>query len=71
MAQSNASTMKIAGIVLTIVGIGLLIWGFQMSDSIGSEITEGLTGAMPEGVMTRYIAGAASLAVGLFLLFRN
>jgi hypothetical protein len=71
MAQSNASTMKIAGIVLTIVGIGLLIWGFQMSDSIGSEITEGLTGAQPEGVMTRYIAGAASLAVGLFLLFRK
>jgi hypothetical protein len=42
-----------------------------MSDSIGSELTEGLTGAMPEGVMTRYIAGAASLAVGLFLLFRK
>jgi hypothetical protein len=71
MAQSQAQMMKIAGIVLAIVGIGLLIWGFQMSDSIGSELTEGVTGAKPDAVMIRYIAGAASLIVGLYLLFRK
>jgi hypothetical protein len=71
MAQSQAEIMKIAGIVLAIVGIGLLIWGFQMSGSLGSELTEGVTGAKPDAVMIRYIGGAASLIVGLYLLFRK
>jgi hypothetical protein len=71
MAHSQAQMMKIAGIVLAIVGIGLLVWGFQMSDSIGSELTEGVTGAKPDAGMIRYIAGAASLVVGLYLLFRK
>jgi hypothetical protein len=70
MAESQGQIMKIAGIVLVIVGIGLLIWGFQLSDSIGSELTEGLTGAKPDAVMIRYIGGAASVVVGLYLLFK-
>jgi hypothetical protein len=71
MAQSQAEIMKIAGIALVIVGIGLLIWGFQMSDSLGSELTEGVTGAKPDAVMIRYIGGAVSLVVGLYILFRK
>jgi hypothetical protein len=71
MAQSQTQTIKIAAIVLIIVGIGLLIWGFQLSESVGSELTEGLTGAEPDAVMIRYIGGAASLVVGLYLFFKK
>ena len=62
---------KIIGLVLVIVGAGLLIWGYQLSGSIGSELVETFSGAEPDDVMVRYIAGAASLAVGLLLLLKR
>jgi len=63
--------MKALSIVLIVVGIGALIWGFQMSDSLGNEVTETLTGSSTDAVMYRYILGAASLAAGLFLFFKK
>lgn len=59
---------KIVGLILLVVGAGLAWWGYQLSGSIGSQLTKSLSGAMPEQVMYRYIGGAASAAVGLFLL---
>ena len=69
--MANAQNMKLLGIVLIVVGVGLIGWGLQMSDSFGNEMSEALTGASTDGVMTRYIAGAASLAVGLALYFKR
>lgn len=62
--------MKILSIVLVVVGIGLLVWGFQMSDSVGNQVTQSLTGSSSDAVMYRYIGGAASLAVGIYLYFK-
>ena len=62
---------KVVGIVLAVVGVALLIWGYQMSQSFGSEITKTFTGAVPDEVMYRYIGGAAGLVVGLFLFFKK
>lgn len=67
----NASTMKIVSIVLIVVGIGLLVWGFQMSDSVGNQVTESLTGSSTDAVMYRYIGGAACFAVGLYLFLKK
>ena len=69
--MANAQTMKILGIVLAIVGVGLLIWGFQMADSPANQVSESLTGSSTDAVMYRYIAGAASLAAGIFLFLRG
>lgn len=69
--MANAPTTKVISIALIILGIGLLVWGFQMSDSVGSEVTEALTGSSPDAVMYRYIGGAISLAVGLYLLVKG
>ena len=39
MAKRSKSTMKSIGIALVVIGIGLAFWGYQMSGSIGSQIT--------------------------------
>jgi uncharacterized protein (DUF697 family) len=63
--------MKIIGLVLMVVGIGFAIWGYQLSDSVGSEVTQAVTGSDTDRVMTYYILGAVSFVVGLFLVSKN
>lgn len=67
MAKSSGSTMKIVGLVLVVLGIGLAVWGYQLSGSVGSQITQAVTGSYTNRVMTFYIGGAASFVVGLYL----
>ncbi|WP_339640730.1 DUF3185 family protein [uncultured Porticoccus sp.] len=71
MAMGSASTIKIIGIILLVVGAGLALWGYQLSESIGSEITQAVTGSETDKVMTLYIAGAVSFVVGLYLFIKN
>ena len=64
--------MKIIGIVLAVAGIGLAIWGgYQLSGSVGSQITQAVTGSDTDKGMTLYIAGAVSLVVGIFLFIKK
>ncbi|WP_019556565.1 DUF3185 family protein [Thiomicrorhabdus arctica] len=69
--MGSAATMKVMGLALMVLGIGLAVWGFQLSDSVGSQITEAVTGADTDKVMTYYITGAISFVVGLFLFARK
>ncbi|MEJ2361286.1 MAG: DUF3185 family protein [Gammaproteobacteria bacterium] len=71
MAQSSISAMKILGVALLVVGIGLAIWGYQLSGSVGSKITQAVTGSNTDKVMTLYIGGAVSFLVGLFLFIKK
>ncbi|WP_373035594.1 DUF3185 family protein [Sulfurimonas sp.] len=66
-----AISSKIIGIVLAILGIGLAIWGYQLSGSVGSQITQAVTGSDTDKVMTFYIAGAVSFFVGIYLFRKN
>ena len=70
MAKSKQS-VKLVGLVLTVVGIGLAIWGYRMSGSFGSQLNEALSGSYGDKVMTLYIAGAACGVAGLFLLVKK
>ncbi|MCW8827393.1 MAG: DUF3185 family protein [Gammaproteobacteria bacterium] len=70
MARNSKSTMKLIGITLIVVGIGLAIWGYQMSGSVGSQLSEAFSGAASDGVIIRYMAGAASFVAGLFIFSR-
>lgn len=67
MANNSTATTKILGIVLVVIGVGLVIWGYQLSGSVGSRITQAVTGSNTDKVMAFYIAGAASFVVGIFL----
>jgi len=71
MSKTNIPVPRILGIALLVIGAGLLWWGYQLSDSIGSQLTESISGSMPDDVMIRYIAGAVSLVVGLFLFLKK
>lgn len=60
---------KLIGIVLLVVGIVLLYFGYQSSQSVGGQITETLTGRFTDETMWYLIGGAASAAAGAFLTF--
>jgi uncharacterized protein DUF3185 len=71
MANGPISTLKIIGIALVIAGLGLAFWGYQLSGSVGSQLTQAFTGSATNKVMTLYIGGAVCLVVGLYLLIKR
>lgn len=71
MAMGSGASMKIIGIILVVIGCGLAVWGYQLSGSVGSQITQAVTGSDTEKVMTLYITGAVSFFVGLYLFNKN
>lgn len=71
MTKQSKSTIKIIGLVLILSGIGLAFWGHQISGSVGSQITQTLTGSHTEKVMMLYIGGVASFIVGLYLYIKK
>jgi len=52
MAMDSGNTMRIIGIVLVVLGMGLVIWGYQLSGSVGSQMAQAVTGADTDKVMT-------------------
>lgn len=71
LSKSSRSVAQIVGIALVVVGIGLAIWGYQLDDSISSQIKEAITGSPKDRVMTYYIGGAVCFVVGLFLFTKK
>ena len=63
----TAQQVKLLSIVLIGLGAALIIWGFPLSGGAANEVTQALTGSSTDAVMYRYVAGAVSLAAGLFL----
>jgi hypothetical protein len=63
-------SMKIAGIALIVIGLGLAFWGYRLSGSFGSQVTQAVSGA-DNKVMMFYIGGAVSFIVGLYLFVRR
>lgn len=62
---------KLIGIVLLVVGVILLYFGWQSSESIGDQLTESLTGRFTEETMFFIIGGAIAAVVGLYLTLRG
>jgi hypothetical protein len=71
MGNRSNSTMKIISIALLVLGIGLTIWGYQLSESVGSRVTRFVTGTDTNKVMTLYISGAVSCVVGIYLFIKK
>lgn len=59
---------KVIGIVLLVVGIMLLFFGWNASQSLGEQVTETFTGRFTDETMWYLIGGAAATAAGAFLL---
>jgi len=71
MQANFGSSGKIIGLILVVLGIGFAVWGFQMSGSVGSQVTQAVTGADTDKVMTYYIIGAISFVVGIYLFLKK
>ena len=71
MANSSIPATKIIGIALVVIGLGLAYWGYRLSGSVGSQVTQAVTGSDSDKVMTFYISGAVSLVVGLYLFINK
>lgn len=71
MSKGSGLPLRAIGIALLVLGAGLAFWGFQLSESVGSQLTEVVTGAETDRVMMFYIGGAVSFAVGLYLLIKK
>jgi hypothetical protein len=71
MSNQNSSLEKALGLALIVIGAGLAYWGYQISESLTSQVSSTITGSLPKDVMYRYIGGAASAVAGLFLLVKK
>lgn len=62
-------TGKIVGVVLLVVGVLLLFFGWQGSESVGDQVAETITGRFTDETMWYLIGGAAAIVAGGFLTF--
>jgi uncharacterized membrane protein HdeD (DUF308 family) len=58
------------GIALLVVGIALIIYGFNASDSVSSGVSRAFTGAPTNKTLWFLLGGAAAAIVGAVLTFR-
>ncbi|MEP4468175.1 DUF3185 family protein [Marinobacter alexandrii] len=67
--EHEMGSSKLVGVVLLVVGIALLFFGYQSTQSVGGQITETFTGQYTDKTMWFLIGGAAAAAAGAFLTF--
>jgi uncharacterized membrane protein len=58
-------------LVVLIIGVALLFWGFDASDSFASEVSEVVEGAPSNKSIALMVVGALLAVVGLFGLIRR
>ena len=68
MAQEKMKQLNVIGIILLVIGVGLVVWGYQLSGSIGSLISWSITGSQTDRVVMISRGGAAAVVTGLLLL---
>ncbi len=61
---------KLIGIALLVVGALLLYWGYQTHESVGSQVTELVTGSPSDRSMWLLLGGAGCVIVGLYAMMR-
>jgi LPXTG-motif cell wall-anchored protein len=59
---------SVVGIALLVIGVVLMIFGMQASASVGSRVSELLTGAPSDRTIWLLVAGVAAAILGLGLL---
>lgn len=60
---------KLIGLVLLVVGIALLYFGYQSSQSVGEQVSETLTGRFTDETTWYLIGGAAAAVAGAYITF--
>lgn len=61
------SIWRLMGIALLIIGLGLLYFGWQATDTFNEQAREMISGRYSDETMWQLIGGAAAAVVGLLL----
>tara|TARA_R110002167_G_scaffold135114_7_gene321412 strand:- start:655 stop:846 length:192 start_codon:yes stop_codon:yes gene_type:complete len=56
---------KIIGIVLIVAGVALAIWGYNIYDSAGSQITRAVNGETPIEAWAGMVGGVIAVLIGI------
>lgn len=56
---------KILGIVLVVAGLAFAIWGYNIYDSAGSQITRAVSGDTPIEAWFGMVGGIVALLIGI------
>jgi hypothetical protein len=70
MNQRENMKNKIQGIVMLTAGGTLLFWGYNISQSVSSKISQAMNGTPPDKAMIMMILGGLCAAFGFFKLFK-
>lgn len=62
---------KALSFAVLVVGIVLIIFGINASNSIGSDVSRFFTGSPTDKAVWMLIGGIAATAIGLVLMLRN
>ena len=57
------------GVICLVVGVLLIVWGYNMAQSVGGRVTNLFTGSPGDKPMWLYIGGAVLGALGLYQIF--
>lgn len=57
---------KIIGIVLIVVGVALVVWGYNLYDSAGSQVSRAFSGDTPIDAWAGLVGGAICVVLGIF-----
>ncbi|MCH6580449.1 MAG: DUF3185 family protein [Nitrospina sp.] len=61
---------KVQGVVMLAAGGALLFWGYNITQSISSQINQALNGAPPDKAMVMMVLGGLCAVFGFFKLFK-
>lgn len=67
-SETNMSSNMVLGIILIVVGVVAIFFGWNQSQSLVDQASETFTGRFTESTMWYFFAGAAALAGGAALL---
>jgi uncharacterized membrane protein len=56
---------KVIGIVLIVIGVALAIWGYDVYEAAGSQVSRALSGDTPIEAWAGLIGGAVCIIVGI------
>ena len=59
------------GIALLVVGVALILYGLNASDSVSSSLSRTFTGTPTDKTLWLLLGGGAAAIVGLVTTFRN
>ncbi|WP_455200089.1 DUF3185 family protein [Kaarinaea lacus] len=62
---------KHLSIVLLVIGVALIAWGFQVSEEVGSQLSSTFSGRPTDETLIFYIVGGIAAAIGLVGLIKK